>query len=396
MIKLLIVDDSALMRRQLMTVFQAEGDFDIRQARNGAEALLENREFQPDVVTLDINMPEIDGLTALSMIMVERPVPVVMVSSLTEKGALATFEALNLGAVDFVAKPGGTISLSIGAITAELVSKVRGAARAQLRTRVRANLGFNPGVRSAERASVAGLNRGSVAVAELGGRGVRDLAGPRPAAILSSRFPRHEETSHSVGERTGARVGGLLLIGASTGGPRALEIVLSELPASFPWPVLVAQHMPAAFTRPFAERLDQICSLKVQEASHPMAVDPGNVYIGKGSADMVVTRRNGQLTVLPAPESPQHLWHPSVELLGRSVLQHCDPAGVTAVMLTGMGYDGSDAFTEIKKRGGRTIAESEESAVVFGMPGELKNKGGASLVLAVEKIPGQINSWVRS
>jgi chemotaxis response regulator CheB len=117
MIKLLIVDDSALMRRQLMTVFQAEGDFEIRQARNGDEAVRENREFQPDVVTLDINMPEMDGLTALSLIMAERPVAVVMVSSLTEQGALATFEALNLGAVDYVAKPGGTISLSIDKIT---------------------------------------------------------------------------------------------------------------------------------------------------------------------------------------------------------------------------------------------------------------------------------------
>src|ERR1035438_1077895 len=133
MIKLLIVDDSALMRRQLMVLFQAEGDFEIRQARNGDEAVRENREFQPDVVTLDINMPEMDGLTALSLIMAERPVAVVMVSSLTNEGALATFEALNLGAVDYVAKPGGTISLSIDKITTELLAKVRSAARARPR-----------------------------------------------------------------------------------------------------------------------------------------------------------------------------------------------------------------------------------------------------------------------
>jgi two-component system chemotaxis response regulator CheB len=133
MVKLLIVDDSALMRRQLMLLFQAEGDFEIRQARNGLEAVKENREFLPDVVTLDINMPEMDGLTALSLIMAERPVAVVMVSSLTDQGALATFEALNLGAVDYVAKPGGTISLSIDRITKELIQKVRGAARAMPR-----------------------------------------------------------------------------------------------------------------------------------------------------------------------------------------------------------------------------------------------------------------------
>src|ERR1700691_1423870 len=128
-----MVDDSALMRRQLLAVFQAEGDFDIRQARNGDEAVRENRKFKPDVVTLDINMPEMDGLTALSMIMVERPVAVVMVSSLTEKGALATLEALNLGAIDYVVKPGGTISLSIDAIKASVISKVRAAARAKLK-----------------------------------------------------------------------------------------------------------------------------------------------------------------------------------------------------------------------------------------------------------------------
>src|ERR1700691_4119619 len=129
MIKLLIVDDSALMRRQLMKVFQAEGEFEIRKARNGEEAVMENKEFRPDVVTLDINMPEMDGLTALSLIMAERPVAVVMVSSLTDQGALVTFEALNLGAVDYIAKPGGTISLSIERVARELVAKVRTAAR---------------------------------------------------------------------------------------------------------------------------------------------------------------------------------------------------------------------------------------------------------------------------
>jgi two-component system chemotaxis response regulator CheB len=124
-----------------------------------------------------------------------------------------------------------------------------------------------------------------------------------------------------------------------------------------------------------------------------MPVEPGTIYIGKGGADMVVAKRAGKLVVLPKPESAQHLWHPSVELLGRSVLEHCDPARVTAVMLTGMGYDGSDAFTEIKQRGGRTIAESEASCVVFGMPRELIEKRGASMVLPAEKVAAQLNVW---
>ena len=356
MIKLLIVDDSALMRRQLTMVFQAEGDFEIRQARNGVEAVAENREFQPDVVSLDINMPEMDGITALSLLMAERPVPVVMVSSLTEKGALATFEALNLGAVDYITKPGGTISLSIDEIKKELVGKIRAAARAKLKGKGKAS-------------SVRGLADRM--------RAEREKAAQRPVAV-----------------RRGSVADGLVIIGVSTGGPRTLEDILPHLPADSPWPVLVAQHMPAAFTRSFAERLDEVCPLHVVEASRPMPIEPGTIYIGKGGADMVVARRAGKLTILPKPEMAEFLWHPSVELLGRSVIECCDLGHVVAVMLTGMGCDGADAFAEIKKLGGRTIAESEDTAVVFGMPAELIKRGGATLVLPADGVAAQINKWM--
>jgi len=351
MIKLLIVDDSALMRRQLAALFEAEGDFEIRLARNGKEALAENAAFEPDVVTLDINMPEMDGLTALSLLMEERPVPVVMVSSLTEKGALATFEALALRAVDFVAKPAGTISLSIDVIRDEVVSKVRAAAKARLRTA--------RGLASRIRAE-------------------RKQAENRPAVV-----------------RRGTTGEGVVVIGVSTGGPRTLEDVLPLLPADFPWPVLVAQHMPASFTLPFANRMNALCQLRVVEASRPMPLEAGTIYIGKGGADMMVAQRGGKPTVLAKPETEGFLWHPSVELLGRSVLEHCDPSRVIGVMLTGMGYDGADAFTQIKKRGGRTIAESEDTAVVFGMPAELIARGGASVVLPADKVANQIIAWAR-
>ncbi len=359
MIKLLIVDDSALMRRQLTQLFQAEGDFEIRQARNGQEAVDENRSFRPDVVTLDINMPEMDGITALSLIMAERPVPVVMVSSLTEKGALATFEALNLGAVDYVAKPGGTISLTLDQIKPDLLAKVRAAARAKL-----------------------GNNRREATRPASSAQGLRQrLRDERDAALSAAPMS------------SGVSSEGLLLIGVSTGGPRALEQVLPALPANFPWPVLVAQHMPGSFTGPFAARLNTLCELDVVEANRPMAVERGKIYIGKGGADMVVTRRAGVLTVLPKPESPEHLWHPSVELLARSALEHIKPQHLVGIMLTGMGYDGADAFTAIKKGGGRTIAESEESAVVFGMPAVLIEKGGATVVVPLEKVATQVKAW---
>jgi two-component system chemotaxis response regulator CheB len=354
MIKLLIVDDSALMRRQLMQLFEAEGDFVLRQVRNGREAVEVNTEFQPDVVTLDINMPEMDGITALSLIMAERPVPVVMVSSLTEQGALATFEALNLGAVDYIAKPGGTISLSLGEIKDDLVRKVRAAARAKL-------------------------------------RGKAPLASGLTQRL---REERARTETRAAAPRRGVASDGVVLIGVSTGGPRTLEDILPLLPADFPWPVLVAQHMPASFTKPFADRLNDRCAVRVVEASHPMPLEPGTVYVGKGGADMLIAKRAGALTVIAKPETREFLWHPSVELMGRSALEHCDPTRLVAVMLTGMGYDGADAFTEIKKRGGRTIAESEATSVVFGMPAELIERGGASVVLPCTRIAAQINTWV--
>lgn len=349
MIKLLIVDDSALMRRQLNTLFSEEGDFEICLARNGKEAVEENMRFQPDVVTLDINMPEMDGLTALSLMMAERSVPVVMVSSLTEKGALATFEALALGAVDYVAKPSGTISLSIDDIKKELISKVRGAVRAHLKA---------------------------------------------ARAASARRIIKKEPKVEAPIIRRGVAKNGIVVIGVSTGGPRTLEDVLPLFPADFPYPILVAQHMPASFTLPFANRMNDLCNLEVSEASRLTTIEPGHIYIGKGGADMTVALRNGKPTIVPKPENNNYLWHPSVELLGRSVMEVYEASNIIAVMLTGMGYDGSDAFAEIKKRGGRTIAESEKSCVVFGMPAELINKGGASIVLPSDKVTRQILSWV--
>ncbi|MBI0331716.1 chemotaxis-specific protein-glutamate methyltransferase CheB [Burkholderia plantarii] len=348
MTKLLIVDDSALMRRKLSSLFEQAGGFDIRQARNGREAVEENRVFQPDVMTLDINMPEMDGLTALSLVMAERPTPVVMVSSLTVKSALATFEALALGAVDYVAKPDGTISLHLARIEAELLAKVRHAAQARLRPA--------PPVRAAP---------------------VRERAPLRfaPAAVPSNEI-------------------GLVLIGVSTGGPRALEDILPQLPANFPWPVLIAQHMPAAFTSLFAQRLDRLCALQVQEVTEPMALTPGKIYVARGGGDVVVSKRRDQRVVLPQPEHAEHLWHPSVELLGRSALQHYPAQELIGVMLTGMGHDGAQAFAEIHRRGGRTIAESEESAVVFGMPERLINQGAADRVLPADRIAKQLVDWL--
>ncbi|MBK1619479.1 chemotaxis response regulator protein-glutamate methylesterase [Lamprobacter modestohalophilus] len=360
MIKLLIVDDSALMRRQLKNIFQAEGDFQIEAARNGEEAVELNSRFEPDVITLDINMPQMDGLTALSLLMAERPVPVVMVSSLTEKGALSTFEALNLGAVDYIPKPDGTISLSIAEIEREIIAKVRAAAGAHLK----------------KSRGLAARIRGDLSVSKA----------TQPAPPKRSPLAIDQAASRD----------GLVIIGVSTGGPRTLEDILPRLPANFPWPVLVAQHMPPSFTRPFADRMNGLCALEVFELQRPQLLEAGQICIGRGGADMVVVRRANRLMVSSRPESAEHLWHPSVELLGESVLQHCDPRRVIGVLLTGMGYDGAESFAELNRRGARTIAESKQSAVVFGMPAELINRGGATKVLSMEHVAEQIIQWVNA
>ena len=229
MINLLVVDDSALMRKLLGKIFAAEADFTLRYARNGVEALEEIRREKPDVVTLDIHMPDMDGLTCLDKIMVEHPCPVVMFSALTAEGAAITLDALQRGAVDFVAKPSGAVSLEIDALSAQLIAKVRAASTARL--------------------------RGSLRLKE---RVRHRIGGDFPTSWPKRSIPR------STGE-------GIVLVGTSTGGPPALEALLVPLAADFPWPIVVVQHMPESFTGPLARRLDGLCALSVTEVQRRVA-----------------------------------------------------------------------------------------------------------------------------
>jgi two-component system chemotaxis response regulator CheB len=357
MLKLLIADDSALMRKCLGDIFKAEGDFEVSFARNGAEALSMARSVAPDVITLDVNMPEMDGITCLSRIMVECPKPVVMVSSITDEGAEVTLQALSLGAVDFIPKPDGTVSLHIDKIKVALVAKVRSAAKA----RISKSRGLLERVRHRTQ-SVEGLRRS---------------AGSMRNAAMTATSP----------------VKGIVLIGVSTGGPGAIETVLPRLPGIFPWPILVAQHMPESFTGVFARRINDLSELEVIEVTRPTPLRGGVVYIGRGDADLLVGVRGGALTAIPVPASSLHNWHPSVERLVTSALEHVTPEHLLGVMLTGMGDDGAAAMAELRARGGRTIAESEDTAVVWGMPGELVKRGGATLVLPIERVADQLRRW---
>jgi two-component system chemotaxis response regulator CheB len=361
MIKLLIADDSALMRKLLGGIFAAEGDFDIRFARNGREALDLAKSFQPDVVTLDVHMPEMNGLDCLDRIMVESPRPVVMLSALTEEGAEATLQALELGAIDFMAKPAGPVSLEIEELRPALVDKIRTAAGAKLRRSLRLR------DRVRHRIGQAGTGAGSVAT--------RPRTQPR-----TTQSPRPSTTAAPSG------IPGLILVGASTGGPPAIEAILSSLPADFPWPVLIAQHLPASFTGAFAKRLDALCAIRVGEVASPTPLRPGRAYIGRGDADIVVAPRAAGPVAMSAPAHRDYPWHPSVERLVTSALEVFPAARLVGVLLSGMGDDGADAMTRLKAEGGRTIAESQATAVVWGMPGELVKNGGAGVVAPLGEI----------
>src|SRR6476660_7827651 len=301
------------MRKLLEGIFRAEGDFDIRLARNGAEALELVRSFDPAVVTLDVQMPGMDGLTCLGQIMIESPRPVVMISALTEAGAEATLEAIELGAVDFIPKPSGTVSLEIDRLRPLLVEKVRGAANVRIRRTLRL----------AERIRH-----------QFRGAGVlpRPLPPQRASAAASKADP----------------VLGLVLIGTSTGGPAALNIVLPQLPPNFPWPVLVAQHLPASFTGAFARRLDGECYLDVVEVDQPMALKPGTIYIGRGDADVMVAPRAAGPITMPVPAKAGYLWHPSVERMVGSAREHLDASRLIGVMMTGMVTDGAEAMKRLR------------------------------------------------
>jgi two-component system chemotaxis response regulator CheB len=354
-IKLLIADDSALMRKVLEGIFRDAGGFDVRLARDGVEALELVQSFGPDVVTLDVQMPGLDGFACLERIMLEAPRPVVMISALTGAGAETTLKAMTLGAVDFVAKPSGTISLAVERLRDELLEKVRNAAGARIR----------PTLRLAER--------------------VRHRF--REAGIP-------EERPSPGASRSAGSESGLVLIGTSTGGPAALDIVLPQLPADLAWPVLVAQHMPAFFTVTFASRLDRECQLRVVEVARPVPLQAGTIYIARGDADIVVAPRPAGMIAMSVPAQRNYPWHPSVERMVGSALDHFDANRLVGVLMTGMGNDGANAMTALRAKGGQTIAEAESTAIIWGMPGELVRLGGAQRILPVEDIAAAIVAMV--
>jgi len=334
-IRVLVADDSALMRQTLKRVISAELGMEIAGiARDGEDAVAKARDLRPDVITMDINMPKLDGITALQMILEDKICPVVMVSSLTQRGAMTTIECLELGAFDFVAKPDGTVSSNLGAVAGELVSKVRAAAAAGVLQRV----GRNRARRLASRERVE-----------------------TPVARWQTKGPI------------------AVAIGISTGGPATLSEVLPLLPADLPASVFLVQHMPASFLTAFARRLDEHCPLKVVEAHAGMAVQAGCCYVAPGGLHLCPHHKTNGDIVIRTPSQPKTLFVPSVNVMMQAVLETYG-ANTVGVLMTGIGDDGADQMVRIRQAGGVTIAESEETAVVYGMPREAFERGGADIV----------------
>ena len=330
-VRVLVVDDSALMRKLIPQMLAADESIDVvGTAMDGSFCLKKIEELKPNVVTLDLEMPGMNGIDALKEIMRRQPVPVIVFSSHSTEGASVTMKALGLGAFDFVTKPKDA-SAHMAEIARELIAKVKAAADCKLKPRML------PGVP------------------------------PRPEKVTAAAG----SPSKIVG------------IGVSTGGPQALEYVLSQLPGDFPGAIMVVQHMPDGFTDMFARRLDEVCRLRVKEAQSGDLLQPGRVLICPGSRHMKAKRLPlGDIAVLS--DEPRVNGHrPSVDVLLRSLAEEFH-ASALGVLMTGMGDDGAEGLGAIKQEGGMTIAQSEESCVVYGMPKAAIERGYAIRVVGLD------------
>ena len=350
--KILVVDDSALVRKQLGTLLEEEG-YEVDFAKNGQVACDKAVENQYNAITMDINMPVMDGITAVRNIMKEAPTPIVMVSSLTTEDAGPTMEALELGAIDCVAKP-GTSNLGLRNTADDILTYVKNASRIPRR---RLERRIQEATRSLERQRVR-----------------KDVSRKK----IESTKPATK----------------VVLIGSSTGGPGLLEEICTSLPADFPYAVCIVQHMPEKFTAAFAKRLDRASKLPVFEAQNNQELLESTVYLAKGGKHLHFRKKvSGKIVIRLEDSTEKRFFTPSVDEMYFSALEVFDPKDMLGVILTGIGDDGADGMVALKKAGVHTLAESEETACVYGMPKEAYLRGGVSEKLPFEKIVEKISRY---
>lgn len=353
-IRVVVVDDSALVRSILSEIINRQPDMECVGVANDPIVAREMiRERNPDVITLDIEMPRMDGLDFLARLMRLRPMPVVMISTLTERGAEVTLKALELGAVDFVSKPRMGVADGLSNLSTEIVDKIRIASQAHVR-------------RVTERAHTDVVSTAT-----------------KPA----SERPRSVTVSRGFSEK-------LVFVGASTGGTEAIKDFLMGLPADFP-AILITQHMPPGFTTSFAARLNSLCPLAVREATHGERILPGHVYIAPGGMHLRVDRSGANYVAVVEGGEAVNRHKPSVEVLFKSAAKVVGP-NAFGVMLTGMGDDGARAMREMKDAGSYNYAQNEASCIVFGMPREAISHGAADEVLAPVEIAASLVARVRA
>ncbi|HHA19156.1 MAG TPA: chemotaxis response regulator protein-glutamate methylesterase [Methylophaga sp.] len=357
-IKVLVVDDSALVRKLLSQILNADPDIEVvGTAIDPYQAREKIKQLKPDVLTLDVEMPRMDGVTFLRNLMRLHPMAVVMVSTLTEHGAQVTLEALELGAVDFVAKPKLDLSNTLSNYADEIIEKVKTAAVVNIHA-----------LAPERKAVLADVPEKLTADAVLTKR--------TPSAI-----PSHLKTTEKI-----------IAIGSSTGGTEAIKDVLRELPANCPG-IVIVQHIPASFSRPFAERVNGLCAIEVSEAEDGQQILPGHAYIAPGDKHLIVERSGARFYCKLNDGPPVSRHKPSVDVLFRSVAQNVG-ANAIGLMLTGMGDDGAKGMLEMKEAGAFNFVQDEKSSVVWGMPGQAVKIGAADLQMPLTKIAGKLLSLV--
>jgi two-component system, chemotaxis family, protein-glutamate methylesterase/glutaminase len=334
--KVLVVDDSALVRSLLSEIIRSDSSLTLVGAAPDAFVARDMvKEFEPHVITLDIEMPRMDGITFLEKLMAARPTPVVMISTLTEQGADATLRALELGAVDFIAKPKLGIADGLREYSELILEKIHSAAQVRVRKRE-----------------------------------------SKPSGPILGGSAKTATSGHILSTEK------IIAVGASTGGTEAIKDFLMQLPAGVPG-IVMTQHMPPGFTKSFAERLNKCTALHVVEAKGGERILPGHAYLAPGAHHMIVVRSGADYVIRISDEEPRHKHRPAVDVMFESVAKAAGK-NVVAVLLTGMGKDGATGMLDIRNAGGYTFAQDEESCVVYGMPREAVNIGAVDKVVALD------------
>ena len=401
-IRVLIVDDSAFVRKALSTMLQSEPDIEIvGLANNGKEAVEKASELKPDIITMDVEMPIMNGLEALRLIMEQNPTPVLMVSSITPEGAEATSEALSLGAVDFISKQ-STLTIQ-QTMRDELVGKVKaitqsaGVKSRLSRPSLLGGLGFRRAAPAASPAKADDSNERLSLQERIARRrqqsmqdGGAETSSPAPSPAPSQTKPLHE-VRLTGRKRPAAGHAKVIVLGVSTGGPLALHQVVPRLPKDFPVGMLIVQHMPAHFTKSLADRLNTLSHVVVREAQDGDVLEPGLVLIAPGGLHLKIGKDQRTIHVTPDPSETLH--RPSVDVTAESVVEAFGGHAV-GVIMTGMGRDGSAGLKKLNAKGGYVIAQDEESCVVYGMPKAVVDEGIADEVQPLEQLADAIAACV--